>query len=66
MILVWAYKERFKEKYVIHGASSTNIMLKGYNEVLNVGKIEGLELVHHLVKFFTLKNFRRSFIEFGH
>ncbi len=31
-------------------------MLKGYNEVLNVGRIEGLELVHHLVKFFTLKN----------
>jgi hypothetical protein len=66
MILVWAYKERFKEKYVIHEAFSTNIMLKGYNEVLNVGRIEGSELVHHLVKFFTLKNFHRSFTEFGH
>jgi hypothetical protein len=36
-------------------------MFKGCNEVSNVGKIEGLKLVHHLVKFFTLKNFHRSF-----
>jgi hypothetical protein len=44
---------RVKEKYVIHGASGTNIMLKECNEAPNVGRLEGLELVHHLVKFFT-------------
>ncbi len=36
-------------------------MLKGCNEVPNVGRTQGLELVCHLVKFFTLKNFHRSF-----
>jgi len=49
------------EKYAIHGASSTSTMLKGCNEVSNVGRTEGLELVHHLVKFLTLKNFHRLF-----
>jgi hypothetical protein len=28
---------------------------------LNVGRTKGLELVHHLVKFLTLKNFHRPF-----
>jgi hypothetical protein len=42
---------RLKEKYVIHGASSTNIMLKGCNEVLNVGKTKGLELSISLLSF---------------
>jgi hypothetical protein len=28
-------------------------MLKGCNEVPNVGRTKGLELVHHLVKFVT-------------
>ncbi len=45
----------------MHGASSTSIMLKGCNEVPNVGRTKGLELVHYLVKFLTLKNFHRSF-----
>ncbi len=49
------------EKYAIRGASSISIMLKGCNEVLNVGRTKGLELVHHLVKFLTLKNFHRPF-----
>jgi len=52
---------QLKEKYVIHGALNTNTMFKGYNEVSNVGRIERLELVHHLVKFLTLKNFHESF-----
>ncbi len=46
---------QLKEKYVMHGASSTNTMLKGCNEVANVGRTKRLELVHHLVKFVTLK-----------
>jgi len=49
------------EKYVIQRASSTSTMLKGCNEVSNVGRTKGLELVHHLVKFLTLKNFHRPF-----
>jgi len=55
---------QLKEKYVIHGASSTSIVPKGCNEDLDVGRIEGLKLVHHLVKFFTLKNFHKSFTIF--
>jgi len=51
----------FKEKYVIHGASRTNNVLKRCNEVSDVGRIKSLELVHHLVKFLILKNFQRSF-----
>jgi hypothetical protein len=37
------------------------LCLKDTMEVLNVGRTQGLEFVHHLVKFFTLKNFHRSF-----
>jgi len=55
-----------KEKYVIHGAFNINVMSKGYNEVSNVGRIKGLKLVNHLVKFLTLKNLHKSFINFGH
>jgi hypothetical protein len=36
-------------------------VLKGCNEVPNVGKTQGLQPVRHLVKFLTLKNFHRSF-----
>jgi hypothetical protein len=36
-------------------------MLKGCNEVSDVGRTQGLELVRHLIKFFTLKNFHKSF-----
>ncbi len=50
-----------KKKYVIHGASSTNTMLKGCNEVSYVGIIKGLELVHHLIKFPTLNNLHKFF-----
>jgi hypothetical protein len=50
-----------KEKYVIHGASSTNIVFKGHNEVPDVGRTEGLKLVHHIVKFFNLNNFHKYF-----
>ncbi len=50
-----------KEKYFIHGAFNSSTLLKGCNEVSNVGITQGLELVHHLVKFLTLKNFHRSF-----
>ncbi len=52
---------QLQKKYVIHGALNTSTVLKGCNEVPNVGRTEELELVHHLVKFFTLKNFHRSF-----
>ncbi len=34
---------------------------QGCDEVPNVGRTKGLELVHHLVKFLTLKNFHMSF-----
>jgi hypothetical protein len=36
-------------------------MFKGCNEVLNLGRTEGLELVDHLVEFLPLKNFHMPF-----
>jgi len=42
---------QLKKKYVIHGASNTSIMLKGCNEVSDVGRTQGLELVRHLEEF---------------
>jgi len=39
------------------------MIFKGCNEVPNVGRTQGLELVH-LVKFFTLMNFHQSFAIF--
>ncbi len=49
------------EKYVIHGAFNTSIMFKGCNEVLNLRRTKGMELVDHLVKFLPSKNFHMPF-----
>ncbi len=56
---VYTFKFAIESTKEFGGASS--IELKRCNEVLNVERLEGLELVHHLVKFFTLNNFHKSF-----